>query len=124
MLEVADIVRLHGAAYRERFGKTPSSVQKRALRDIAACRTPFFGATSTSAITASRTSLCFTPVAIALAQSVTKIKPTAGLKNNAATSRPTLYRNSPTIAGRSYPGLQRDLRNNQSRLSRAHSCAP
>jgi len=43
MLEVADIVRLHGAAYRQQFGETLSPVQKRALRDIAACRTPFFG---------------------------------------------------------------------------------
>ena len=43
MLEVADIVRLHGAAYREQPGVSLSSVQKRALRDIAACRTPFFG---------------------------------------------------------------------------------
>jgi Putative transposase/Transposase zinc-binding domain len=43
MLEVADIVRLHGAAYHEQFGNTLTSVQKRALRDIAACRTPFFG---------------------------------------------------------------------------------
>ncbi len=43
MLEVADIVRLHGAAYREQSGVLLSSVQKRALRDIAACRTPFFG---------------------------------------------------------------------------------
>jgi hypothetical protein len=43
MPEVADIVRLHGAAYREQPGVCLSSVQKRALRDIAACRTPFFG---------------------------------------------------------------------------------
>jgi hypothetical protein len=43
MLEVADIIRLHGAAYREQHGKTLSPVQKRALRDVAACRTPFFG---------------------------------------------------------------------------------
>jgi hypothetical protein len=43
MLEVADIIRLHGAAYREQYGNTISSVQKRALRDIVACRTPFFG---------------------------------------------------------------------------------
>ena len=43
MPEVADIVRLHGAAYREQSGVCLSSVQKRALRDIAACRTPFFG---------------------------------------------------------------------------------
>src|SRR5206468_1430675 len=43
MLEVADVFRLHGAAYREQFGETLSSVQKQTLRDIAACRTPFFG---------------------------------------------------------------------------------
>ena len=43
MWEVADIIRLHGAAYREQSGICLSSVQKRALRDIAACRTPFFG---------------------------------------------------------------------------------
>ena len=43
MWEVAAIIRLHGAAYREQYGNTLSPVQKRALRDIAACRTPFFG---------------------------------------------------------------------------------
>jgi hypothetical protein len=43
MWEVADIVRLHGAAYQQQYGNTLSSVQKRALRDIAACRTAFFG---------------------------------------------------------------------------------
>ena len=43
MLEVADIVRLHGAAYRQQSGIRLSAVQQRALRDISACRTPFFG---------------------------------------------------------------------------------
>src|SRR6266581_3046607 len=43
MLEVADIVRLHGAAYRKQYGNTLTPDRKRALRDIAACRTPFFG---------------------------------------------------------------------------------
>jgi hypothetical protein len=43
MLEVADIVRLHGEAYRQKFGPQLTSVQKRALRDIQNCRTPFFG---------------------------------------------------------------------------------
>ncbi len=43
MLEVADIVRLHDAAYRKRYGNTLTPDRKRALRDIAACRTPFFG---------------------------------------------------------------------------------
>lgn len=41
MLEVADIVRLHGEAYRN--SHPLSSVQKRALLDIENCRTPFFG---------------------------------------------------------------------------------
>jgi hypothetical protein len=43
MLEVADIVRLHGAAYRQQYGITLNADRKRALQDIAACRTPFFG---------------------------------------------------------------------------------
>lgn len=43
MLEVADIVRLHGAAYRKQYGNTLNPDRNRALRDIAACRTPFFG---------------------------------------------------------------------------------
>ncbi len=43
MLEVADIVRLHGAAYRARFGKSLGPSHRRALRDLAACRTPACG---------------------------------------------------------------------------------
>ena len=43
MLEVADIVRLHSTAYIQQAGSRLSSGQIRALRDIAACRTPFFG---------------------------------------------------------------------------------
>lgn len=43
MWEVADIVRLHGPVYQQQYGNRLSSVQKRALRDIAACRTPVFG---------------------------------------------------------------------------------
>jgi len=43
MLEVADIVRLHGAAYRARFGDRLLLSQKRALQDIEACRTAYFG---------------------------------------------------------------------------------
>ena len=43
MLEVAEIVRLHGEAYLRQFGSSLSSVQKRALRDISACRTPLLG---------------------------------------------------------------------------------
>ncbi len=43
MLEVADIVRRHGAAYCARFGKSLEPAQRRALRDLAACRTPACG---------------------------------------------------------------------------------
>lgn len=43
MLEVADIIRLHGAAYLARFGPSVAPSQLRALRDIEACRTPHFG---------------------------------------------------------------------------------
>ena len=41
MAEVADIVRLHGEAYRQKYRLT--SAQKQALADILHCRTCFFG---------------------------------------------------------------------------------
>jgi hypothetical protein len=41
MLEVADIFRRHGAAYRAQYSLLPS--QARALRDLEACRTAYFG---------------------------------------------------------------------------------
>ena len=41
MLEVADIFRRHGAAYRAQYQLLPS--QQRAMRDIEACRTAYFG---------------------------------------------------------------------------------
>lgn len=43
MLEVADIVRLHGKAFRKKWAQRLTSVQKQALADIEHCRTPFFG---------------------------------------------------------------------------------
>jgi hypothetical protein len=43
MVEVAAIFRLHGAVYRARFGDRLRPSQLRALRDIEACRTAFFG---------------------------------------------------------------------------------
>jgi hypothetical protein len=43
MLEVAEIFRRHGAAYRARFGATLRPVQFQALQDIEACRTAYFG---------------------------------------------------------------------------------
>src|SRR5215207_1599624 len=43
MLEVADIVGLHGDEYRAQLGSSLTSAQKKALADIRNCRTPFFG---------------------------------------------------------------------------------
>ena len=43
MKEVADIVRLHGEAYRQKFRHLLTSAQQQALFDIQHCRTPYFG---------------------------------------------------------------------------------
>src|SRR5574342_561904 len=43
MLEVAEIIRHYGAAYCARFGPALTPPQRRALRDLAACRTPASG---------------------------------------------------------------------------------
>jgi hypothetical protein len=42
-LEVADIIRRHGDAFVKRYGGTLSAGQRRALRDLAACRTAALG---------------------------------------------------------------------------------
>ena len=42
-LEVADVVRAHGAALVARHGSTLAAVQRRALADMAACRTAALG---------------------------------------------------------------------------------
>ncbi len=42
-LEVAEIFRTHGDTFLDRYGETLSSEQRRALRDIAACRTAALG---------------------------------------------------------------------------------
>ena len=43
MWEVADIVRLHGEAFRKKWDHRLTSVQKQALADIQNCQTAFFG---------------------------------------------------------------------------------
>jgi len=43
MAEVADIVRLHGEAYGQKYRHGLTSAQQQALADIRHCRTPFFG---------------------------------------------------------------------------------
>jgi hypothetical protein len=42
-LEVADVFRAHGDAFLDRYGDTLSPEQRRALRDITACRTAALG---------------------------------------------------------------------------------
>jgi hypothetical protein len=42
-LEVGDVFRTHGDAFLERYGGTLSAEQRRALRDVAACRTAALG---------------------------------------------------------------------------------
>jgi hypothetical protein len=43
LLEVADIFRAHGAAYREEHGRQLSEAQRRALHELAVCRTAVLG---------------------------------------------------------------------------------
>ena len=42
-LEVADVIRAHGAAFAERFAAILSAAQKKALRDLPRCRTAALG---------------------------------------------------------------------------------
>jgi hypothetical protein len=43
VLEVADVIRAHGAAFRDRFAAVLSPAQTKALRDLARCRTAALG---------------------------------------------------------------------------------
>ena len=42
-LEVADVIREHGEAFLDQYGRTLTTTQRRALRDLAACRTAVLG---------------------------------------------------------------------------------
>src|SRR3954469_10829368 len=42
-LEVADVVRSHGAAFLKQYGQSLTATQKKALRDIEKCRTAVLG---------------------------------------------------------------------------------
>ena len=42
-LEVADVIRQFGPAFRARYGRTLTREQRKALRDLAACRTAALG---------------------------------------------------------------------------------
>ena len=43
LLEVADVIRSHGEAFLSQYGKHLSQAQKKALRDLARCRTSALG---------------------------------------------------------------------------------
>ena len=43
LLEVADVIRSHGAAFLQKYGRHLSATQKKALRDLARCRTRALG---------------------------------------------------------------------------------
>jgi len=43
VLEVAEVIRQHGAAFLDRYGGVLSATQRKALRDLAACRTAVLG---------------------------------------------------------------------------------
>jgi hypothetical protein len=43
VFEVAEIIRRHGAAYRQKFGSRLLPSHRRALADLEHCRTPYFG---------------------------------------------------------------------------------
>jgi len=43
VLEVADVIRQHGQAFRARHGRSLTGAQQQALRDLAACRTAQLG---------------------------------------------------------------------------------
>jgi hypothetical protein len=43
LLEVADVIRSHGVAFLSKYGKHLSATQKKALRDLACCRTAALG---------------------------------------------------------------------------------
>ncbi len=43
LVEVADVIRSHGAAFLSKYGKHLSGTQKKALRDLASCRTALLG---------------------------------------------------------------------------------
>ena len=42
-LEVADVIRSHGEAFLQKYGGQLSATQKKALRDLALCRTAALG---------------------------------------------------------------------------------
>jgi len=43
LLEVADVIRSHGEAFLQKYGSHLSATQKKALRDLALCRTAALG---------------------------------------------------------------------------------
>ena len=90
MLEVADILRLHGPAHRQQHQLLPS--QQKALEDLVRCRTPAWEASSGGVIatTADTSSSAITLAATGIVPSVTDNRPSAGWKSSANGSCPAL----------------------------------
>ena len=88
MLEVAEIIRLHGEAYRRQYGSSLSSVQKRALRDISACRTPLLGGHVYLCGHCQEKIFSYHSCRNRSCPKCHRRKPNAGLRSSAAASRP------------------------------------
>jgi hypothetical protein len=86
MLAVADIIRLHGAAYRAHVGDRLLPSQARVLRDLAACRTAYFGGQLTQCHHCDQQVVRYHSCAIATARRVTVRTPSAGSRRSAASS--------------------------------------
>jgi hypothetical protein len=86
MRAVAEIIRLHGAAYRAHVGDRLLPSQARVLRDLAACRTAYFGGHLTQCDHCDRQVVAITRAAIAIARRVTPRTPNAGSRRSARSS--------------------------------------
>ena len=86
MLAVAEIIRLHGAAYRAHVGAVCSPVRRESSGILRRAGLRPSVATSRSVITASGRSIAITRAAIAMARRVTTRTPNAGSRRSACSS--------------------------------------
>ena len=82
MLEVADVFRLHGAAYRARYGDRLLPSHARAMQDIAACRTDYFGGHLKQCDHCEQKVYVYHSCRIAIARSVTEARPSASFASS------------------------------------------
>jgi len=91
-LEVADIFRQHGEEFLKQWGRTVSPQQRKALRDIAICRTATLGATSSSVISADTASSRITRAVTGIAPSVSLQRVTVGWQSAQRSQTPPAER--------------------------------